>query len=443
MRRNEQLVKVDEMSPEFSRNNNRQVMGRGESIKSNDEQVQEGADLIRTLIDWEGNDLKRIYEPIADQVSYIFLVLLIFVFGYFAWTKFNEWRSKNKPTHKKYRVIKPPSTVIADQGKTKKRICAVIGGTGFVGSHVVNELVRRGDYYVYVLGRTFRPERTNPNADCLIEVDLLDLDGLVSAFQGVDSVINTAAVVPTVFMTPDEIWLKNKNGQENVLEAAKKAGVKNLVFLSAMHPRNKVTSRELKAFMNILYRSEDMFVKANDKDGLRTCAIGPGNIVGINSPFVDMLLSGKMTYFPMNDGCPVSFAPVEYIGRALVNAETKLALGDEAVAGKIFKLRGEVMSWRQFFSLPTWPKKISDTPSWVFTPLIRINVLCAAVFNKAPFGPDLFAGIMDMITFVEEDVEEKDIQKTYKDLEIGPPVLSMEAYVEEIVEKYKQEQEKK
>ena len=418
-------------------------MSSGESVKTKDEQVQEGAELLRTLIDWEGNDLKRIYEPIADQVSYVFLMILIFVFGYFAWTKLKEWRSTNKPTHKQYRVIKPPTTVITDQDKTKKRICAVIGGTGFVGSHVVNELVKSGEYYVYVLGRTFRPERTNPNADCLIQVDLLDLDGLVSAFQGVDSVINTAAVVPTVFMNADEIWLKNKNGQENVLEAAKKAGVKNLVFLSAIHPRNKVTSREMKAFMNIFYRSEEMFVKANGEDGLRTCAIGPGNIIGIHSPFIDMLLSGKMTSSPMSDGSPVSFAPVEYVVKALVNAEKKLAINDKAVAGKIFKLRGEVMSWRQFFSLPSWPKKISETPNWVLTPLIRINIMCVALFNKAPFGPNLSAALTDIMTFVEEELEEKDIQRTYQDLDIGPPKPSMEAYVKEIVEKYKQEQEKK
>ncbi|XP_064405246.1 sterol-4-alpha-carboxylate 3-dehydrogenase, decarboxylating-like [Halichondria panicea] len=415
----------------------------GEAVKSKDELVEEGAALLKDLIDWEGNDLKRIYEPIADQVSYIFVAVLVFAFGYFAWAKFREWKSKQVTTHVPYRVIKPPSTVIAEQGKTNKRICAVIGGTGFVGSHVVNELVKRGDYYVYVLGRTFRPERTNPNADCLIQVDLLDLDGLVSAFQGVDSVINTAAIVPTVFMSAEEIWLKNKNGQENVLEAAKTAGVKNHVFLSAMHPKNKICSREMKAFMNIFYRSEDSFVKANGKDGLRTCAIGPGNIIGINSPFIDMLLSGKMTSSPMNDLLPVSFAPAEYVAKALVNAEIKLAAGDEAISGKIIKLRGEVMTWRKFFNLSSWPKKISETPSWVLTPLIRINMLCAAVFNKAPFGPDLSAALTDIMAFVEEDLEDIEIQKAYQDLDVGPPVPPMEAYVRELVERYKEKKKDK
>lgn len=295
-----------------------------EEIKSKGERVEEGAALLRTLIDWEGSDLTRIYEPIADQVSYIFTVLLLLVFGYFAWTKYKEWSIKRQPTHVPYKVIKPPSAVVTELGKSKKRVCAVIGGTGFVGSHVVNELLQRGEYYVYVLGRKFRPERTNPDADCLIQVDLLDLDGLVSAFQGVDSVINTAAIIPTVFMNAHEIWLKNKNGQENILEAAKKAGVKNLVFLTGIRPKNKVNSSELRAFINILGRAEEDFVKANGNNGLHTCVIQAGNIVGINSPFIDMFITGKMTSSPMNDLLPVSFAPVEYVARALVNAECKL-----------------------------------------------------------------------------------------------------------------------
>ena len=32
---------------------------------------------LQDLLDWEGTDLKRVYEPIADQISYVFVSLLI------------------------------------------------------------------------------------------------------------------------------------------------------------------------------------------------------------------------------------------------------------------------------------------------------------------------------------------------------------------------------
>ena len=114
---------------------------------------------------------------------------------------FRRWCEANTPPHIPYKVVKPPSRVIAEEKEgeeKKKRVCAVLGGTGFIGSHIVDELVQRGDSYVYVLGRKFREERVNPNADALIQVDMLDFDGLVNALQGVDSLIDVAASAPNV-----------------------------------------------------------------------------------------------------------------------------------------------------------------------------------------------------------------------------------------------------
>ena len=120
----------------------------------------------------------------------------------------------------------------------KKRVCAVVGGTGFIGSHLVDELLRRKKCHVFVLGHTLRPERTNPNADCLIQVDMLDLDGLTSAFQGVDSVIHSATFFPTAYSTPDEAYGINYSGATNIIKAAQKVGVKNLILISALLPDN-------------------------------------------------------------------------------------------------------------------------------------------------------------------------------------------------------------
>lgn len=408
--------------------------------KKKQELVDEGASYLRTLIDWEGADLKRIYEPISDQIAYVFSIILLVIFGYLAVKKLREWHEKSKRPHIQYKVVKPPSTVLAgenDPASKKKRICAVIGGTGFVGSHVVNELVRRGDYYVYVLGRTFRPERTNANADCLVQVDLLDFDGLVNALQGVESIINAAAIVPNIFMDANEVWRKNKIGQENVLHAAKQAGVKNIVFVSGMRPKGKVKDPVIKAFMNILYRSENNVLKENGIDGLSTCAVTPGNIMGLNSPF-DMLTSGQMTSMPMSDSLPVSFSPVEYVAKALVNAESKLASGDQEVCGKLFPLRGELMSWRQLLSLPGWPKKISESPKWILSLIIKINVICAAVFRRAPFGADVTPSIMEIMSITEEDMEESEYQRVYDILGVGPPTPPMEQYVKGMVDRYQE-----
>ena len=403
------------------------------------------ASYLYQLLDIEGEDLKKVYEPISDQIGYILCFCLFLMVAYFIWKRFTKWSEESKPQFIPYKVIKPPSSMVIDQkdtddkNKSRKRVCAVIGGTGFIGSYVVNELVRRKEYYVFVLGRKFRKERTNPDADCHIQVDMLDLDGLVTAFQGVDSVINTAAILPNAFQSADRIYSMNRLGFNNLIKAAKKARVKNFVHLSGYHYNGKAKDPVFSAFINSFYSSEKDFAQANGEDGLHTCVIGPANILGLNSPFLDGIISGQMTTCPMSDKMPTSFLPAEYLATALVNAENKLSSPDnmEEVAGKILQLRGEPMTWKTLLTLPGWPQKISEPSPFLMTILTKINVVCATLFHWAPFGPDLTPGIMEILELVEEDVPEEEVQMVYKVLDVGPPHPPIAEYVKQLVEKYK------
>ena len=401
------------------------------------------ASYLHQLLDLEGSDLKKVYEPISDQIGYVLCFLILFMVVYFAWVRYKGWKEENTRKFLPYKIVKPPSSMIADQqggtkGDKKKRVCAVIGGTGFIGSHVVDELVRRKDYYVFVLGRKFRPERTNPDADCLIQVDMLDLDGLTSALQGVDSVISAAAIIPNAFHTADEVYRKNRSGLSNILKAAEKAGVKNFIHVSGFPPANmKLRDPVFTAFLNSFYAAEKDIIEANDSNGLKTCVISPTNIIGLNSPFLDGLISGQLKSLPMVDKLPTSFMPAEYLASALVNAEQKLNAQENEVVGKLLLLRGEPMSWKTFLTLPGWPQKISDTPRFVMNAMIRINSICATLFSWAPFGADLVPGLFDLLGFVETDVSEEKIQDVYRILDVGPPNPPMAEYVKELVEKYK------
>ena len=319
-------------------------------------------------------------------------------------------------------------------------MCAVVGGTGFIGSQVVNELVQRGEYYVYVLGRTFRPERTNPDADCLIQVDMRDVDGLVKAFQGVDSVINAAALLPNVFTKADEVRRVNKTGFDNILRAAKEAGVKTFVYLSniAFAERIKSSNPVFQAFCQPYKLFEETM---KNEDRLSTCVIAPANIIGLETLFVKNLVSGKLTEMPMEDKMPVSFMPVEYLARALVNAEAKLAEGDKQIAGRVFTLRGEPMSWKTFFELPTWPHKIKKS-SWMLSLIVKVNEFCANFLGWAPFGPEFNAAILEMLKMTESDeITSDQVTEAYDLLGIGPPSPPMEEYIAEMVSKYKASQE--
>lgn len=409
------------------------------------------ASYLSQLLDLEGSDLQRVYEPVSNQVGFVITFGLFLMVCHFAWKRYTRWREESAPGFIPYKVLKPPSSMISQEqdagGEKKKHVCAVVGATGFIGGHVVDELVRRNKYYVFALGRKFNPNRTNPDVDCLIQVDMLDMDGLVHAFQGVDSVINAAAVIPTVFHTPDNIYSKNRTVFANLLKAASQAGVKNLVHLSGFPMKKKPKDPTLAAFMNAFEAAEKDITAANGKEGLQTCIIAPTNILGLNSSFIDRILSGEAKSFPMSDAEPVSFMPVEYLATALVNAEEKLAgetgadttaeTGADTIAGRVFPLRGEQMTWRTLFALPGWPNKLSDMSPFVLGAAVKFNTICATLFHRAPFGAELNAGIFELLSFTEDDVPEEVVQEAYRVLGVGPPHPPIAEYIPQLVERYK------
>ncbi|HVL66803.1 MAG TPA: SDR family oxidoreductase [Vicinamibacterales bacterium] len=110
----------------------------------------------------------------------------------------------------------------------------VTGGAGFIGSHLTEELVRRG-HTVRVADSLITGKRSNldhvPAAE-FHEGDLADLDFAHRVVQGCDYVLHQAAIpsVPRSVKDPVTSNRANVDATLNVLVAARDAGVKRLVF---------------------------------------------------------------------------------------------------------------------------------------------------------------------------------------------------------------------
>lgn len=115
----------------------------------------------------------------------------------------------------------------------------VTGGSGFVGSHLVDKLRDRG-----ITVRVF--DMVMPTFRESIEFyhgSLLDLEALRMAMSGVDAVYHLAAVadVKDVFEDPHYSESINVRGTINVLEASRKAKVHRLVYGSTTWVYSDVT----------------------------------------------------------------------------------------------------------------------------------------------------------------------------------------------------------
>jgi nucleoside-diphosphate-sugar epimerase len=114
----------------------------------------------------------------------------------------------------------------------------VTGGAGFIGSHMVEELVRRGET-VRVLdnlatGKTANLASIAGRID-FQEADIRDLEAISPNFRDTQYVIHLAAL-PSVARSVDDPLTANEvnvTGTLNVLLAARDAGVKRLVFAAS------------------------------------------------------------------------------------------------------------------------------------------------------------------------------------------------------------------
>jgi UDP-glucose 4-epimerase len=116
----------------------------------------------------------------------------------------------------------------------------VTGGAGFIGSHIVDLLLSKGRRVRVVDNySTGRPQNLDhvENRDKLelVEADLNDREKLAAAFDGVERVFHLAAladIVPSI-QNPESYFRANVDGTFMVLQAARDAEVKRLVYAAS------------------------------------------------------------------------------------------------------------------------------------------------------------------------------------------------------------------
>ncbi|MCS5526430.1 MAG: NAD-dependent epimerase/dehydratase family protein, partial [Candidatus Poseidoniales archaeon] len=116
--------------------------------------------------------------------------------------------------------------------------CLVTGGAGFVGSHLVDLLLQSGhSVSIYDNFSSGRREFLSHHGDnvSVLEGDLLDLDAVKSAMDGIDIVFHLAANPDIRLGTTitDTDLNQGTVATYNVLEAMRVCGVKKIAFSSS------------------------------------------------------------------------------------------------------------------------------------------------------------------------------------------------------------------
>ena len=212
-----------------------------------------------------------------------------------------------------------------------RKIC-VLGGTGFVGRHLLARLANRG-YQLKMLTR--HPQRHRdlavlPDAE-LIGADIRDPAALLTHFADCDAVINLVGVLHDQGSSQGFQAL-HVDLPVKIIETCRALGIKRLLHMSALHAD---AAKGPSQYLFTKGEGEQRVMAATD---LAVTCFKPSIIFGPKDNFYNQF-AGLLKVFPVLPlACPnARFAPV-YVGD--VAQAFEMSLENEATIGKCYELCG-------------------------------------------------------------------------------------------------------
>jgi NADH dehydrogenase len=265
----------------------------------------------------------------------------------------------------------------------QETIC-ILGGSGFVGSHLAHRLTRDG-YRVRVLTR--RPQRhralgVNPDIE-LLEADVHDSTVLSREFSGCSTVINLVGILNETGKRGSGFHRAHVELPQRVADAAVASGIGRLLHMSAL---NADAGERDSLYLKTKGEGEDR-VHAAAEQGLIVTSFRPSVIFGPGDSFFNrfaQLLRLAGPVFPL--ACPDSrFAPVcvtdvcEAMCRSLDNATGGERL--ELCGPEVFSLRELVEYTRDLLGLRCKVIGLGDA-------LSRLQARALGMVPGKPFSMD-------------------------------------------------------
>lgn len=227
------------------------------------------------------------------------------------------------------------------------------GATGYLGSFILKELIERKNHVVAIVRN---PDRIGNDHENYLEIKTAEVtkpETLRDICKGIDTVISTVGITRQkdglTYMDVDY------RANMNLLDEAKKTGVKHFVYVSAI---NGDKHRNLKIF-----DAKENFVDALKVSGLNYTIVRPNGFFSDMKDFLQMAKSGRVYLFGSGNQ---KFNPIhgEDLARAIVDTLDEY--------NKEFTIGGpDVFSLNEISGLALQalekPIKIVHLPDWLRT----------------------------------------------------------------------------
>ncbi len=269
----------------------------------------------------------------------------------------------------------------------------VTGATGFLGSHLVCQLLAKGEFVRACKRQTSASSEFNfvfdfyfPSAEAKSQVenklqwvitDVLEIDTFSAALEGISAVYHCAALVSFDPKDRELLQQTNVEGTANVVNLCLTQGVKNLSYVSSiaslgrtktgntMDENCKWENSKLNSNYAISKYQSEMEVWRGSEEGLNVAMVNPGVIIGPgnfnkgSNELIKSVYNGMPLYSLGVNG----YVDVRDVARALIE------LTERKIYSKRFILVGANLSIKDlFFSIADGFGK--KRPSILITPFL-------------------------------------------------------------------------
>lgn len=208
-----------------------------------------------------------------------------------------------------------------------KQNILVTGGSGFLGSNIVNEFLQEDAPIQAKSVRVFDLKEYKGEHEVEFQKgDIRDFESVKKACEGMDAVIHSAAVIDWGTHPATYVFDVNVKGTENVIKACKELGIKYLVFTSSLDaiysgkPLCNIDDSQPypEKFHNMYCQSKvlgELMVKEANGEELKTSILRPSDIYGPADPYhMNALIGMAKTGFYVRLGNGKSKAQHVFVG---------------------------------------------------------------------------------------------------------------------------------
>ncbi len=280
------------------------------------------------------------------------------------------------------------------------------GGTGFLGSVILKELLERG-FHLTCLVRPGSEHRLVSHPSpllTLISGDITQPSTYVEQLEGTDFFVHLVGIIREFYRQDIRYENIHVQGTQHLVEAAQKIKPKRFFYMSALGARRAAPSR----YHQTKFQAEEIIRKS----GLNYTIFQPSVIFGRGDQFINML--ARMVRLnpvtPLIGGGTNKLQPIAVED---VSKGVALALTDEKASNKTYPLGGlEIFSFKEILNT------IKDILG-IFRPNLMVPLPLVTPAVKLMERFSFFPLTSDQLTMLKED-NICDPTAFFEDLKISP-----------------------